>query len=349
MNMDALAALDTTTNTLRIGFLGAGKAGCSLGRYIVERLAGACDPAAPALESALAGSLSPALLSGDGDSSSAHASACTPVKLSGYASKTYASAQVAARVTGAPAFEDAVSLLRASDILFISVPDGAIRPACESLAQACQEECLTLDGKLVGHLSGSLSSGELDSAAALGAHTFSLHPACALPDREHGWEGLPHALFAFEGEQAARERVRPLTDLLGNQVGEIGREHKTLYHAACVFLSNLGVGLAAKGLDLLSGCGLDEAFSTGLLQTLYLNNAGNVARTGPTAALTGPAERADAQTMRGHMAALTSFGDEDALRVYKEMSGVLLTLAQKKHPEWKEGCAQALRDELFPH
>ena len=212
---------------MRIGFLGAGKAACSLGRYIAERLTEREETGTP------------------------------PVGLSGYASKTYGSAQQAAQITGAPAFEAATALLRASDILFISVPDGAIRPTCEALAQACQGGGLTMEGKLLGHLSGSLSSAELDAAATLGAQTFSLHPACALPDREHGWKGLPGALFTFEGGQQAREGIRPLTDLLGNQVGEIGREHKTLYHAACVFLSNLSVGLAAKGLDLLSGCGLD--------------------------------------------------------------------------------------------
>ena len=62
---------------MRIGFVGAGKVGCSLGRYFAQE----------------------------------H-------ELVGYASKTYASAKEAARLTGSQAFESPIDLAAKCDALF---------------------------------------------------------------------------------------------------------------------------------------------------------------------------------------------------------------------------------------
>jgi predicted short-subunit dehydrogenase-like oxidoreductase (DUF2520 family) len=332
------AGLQPETGLLRIGFVGAGKAGTSFGKYISVRIA----------EQAEEGQRT-------GRSEQGKA-----VRLSGYFSKNPKSAASAAALTESAAFATDVALAEASDIIFFSVPDGEIEPAFASFIARSREKNADLSGKLFAHLSGSLASnvlrvgrpGEatlgiepaesrdaLDADAAyaeqyaLHESVFSLHPACAIPDRETAWKGLRETCFVFEGAADARMRISPLLDLIGNRIGTIAPERKALYHAACVFLSNFSVALAAEGVALLTSCGLDAETSAGFLGTLFLGNAENVAKKGPVAALTGPAERGDAGTIRKHLTAIAELEDDAVMRIYRDLTGILLHVAQEKHPE----------------
>jgi predicted short-subunit dehydrogenase-like oxidoreductase (DUF2520 family) len=295
------AAGSAGAKPLRVGFIGAGKAGTSLGKYIAVRIAewGQADTGVPA-----------------------------PASLVGYSSLNPDSARSAAALTGSAAFESDVRLAEASDILFFSVPDGEIGKAFGALVKRGRDAGADLSGKMFAHLSGSLSSGIFEGARL----AFSLHPACALPDRDESWKLLRETCFVFEGPDGARARIAPLLGLLGNPVGVIAAERKALYHTACVFLSNFSVGLAAAGTGLLASCGLDPEISSKFLGTLFLGNAQNVAKRGPTAALTGPAERGDADTIREHMDALSGLGDEPVTDIYRAMTEILLRVASEKHP-----------------
>ena len=79
-----------------IGFIGAGKVGCSLGKY----------------------------LSDNGE------------ELSGYYSRSYESASKAAKHTGSTAFADMNDLISSSDTLFITVPDGEISGVWDRMREA---------------------------------------------------------------------------------------------------------------------------------------------------------------------------------------------------------------------
>jgi predicted short-subunit dehydrogenase-like oxidoreductase (DUF2520 family) len=69
------------------------------------------------------------------------------------------------------------------------------------------------------------------------------------------------------------------------------------------------------------------------LKTLFLGNAENIAVLGPVDALTGPAERADAGTIEGHLKTLADFGDETDLTLYKTLTEILIKVAKEKNPE----------------
>ena len=62
---------------------------------------------------------------------------------------------------------------------------------------------------------------------------------------------------------------------------------------------------------------------------LFANNAANMEHSGLAAALTGPVDRGDAETIEKHMGVLE--GREKA--VYQLMSTRLLDLARQKHAE----------------
>ncbi|MFC3041283.1 Rossmann-like and DUF2520 domain-containing protein [Virgibacillus xinjiangensis] len=78
---------------MKVGFIGAGKVGCSLGKYLTER----------------------------------------NVNVTGYYSKTFTSSIEAAELTNTRAYEKARDLVEDSDAIFLTVPDGIISEVWEQL------------------------------------------------------------------------------------------------------------------------------------------------------------------------------------------------------------------------
>ena len=114
-------------------------------------------------------------------------------------------------------------------------------------------------------------------------------------------------------------------------------DHKTLYHAAAVMVSNQIVALADMGTALLVKCGFSEAAAAEALAPLLLGNAQSVAEKGAVNALTGPIERGDAQTVSKHLQEIRKFAAEstvgqDILTAYTALSKQLIRIAQQKHP-----------------
>lgn len=80
---------------MKTGFIGAGKVGCTLGKYFCEN----------------------------------------GMEITGYYSRSYSSAQFAAEFTGTAAYKGMAELLSSSDTIFITVSDGAIKSVYEQLSR----------------------------------------------------------------------------------------------------------------------------------------------------------------------------------------------------------------------
>jgi predicted short-subunit dehydrogenase-like oxidoreductase (DUF2520 family) len=284
----------------RIGFIGAGKVGFSLGRLMAAR----------------------------------------GVELSGYASRTFASAGEAATFTKSRAFVNAISLVASSDVVFVTVPDDAIGAVWLEIAAPASGEALS--GKVVCHTSGFLSSEVFSGARELGCLAASLHPLMAVPDRLESWGLLAEALYAAEGDPGAIAVLGPLCDTLGVKYGVVGKEGKALYHCAASLVSNCAVALAFMGESAFAYLGLGDSVPG--LWGLMVRNAGSVAARGPAAALTGPVERADAGTVKAHLAALG--GDDREL--YRRLCLKLVELSTLKHPERDYGALVAVLESFAP-
>ena len=94
-------------------------------------------------------------------------------------------------------------------------------------------------------------------------------------------------------------------------------------------MSNLVCGLAFEGLGLLEDCGFTADEALAATTPLFSGNADAIAERGPVAALSGPIERGDAETVRAHLAAL----DGQALATYATLSLSVCEAAQARHPE----------------
>ncbi len=268
---------------MKIGFVGAGKVGFSLGRYFTER----------------------------------------NVCVSGYYSRNQESSKEAAAFTKTKYYGKLEELIKESDTLFLTVPDGSIREVYSEIIQS------DIEGKNLVHCSGALSSMVFSGISERDACGYSIHPICAVSDKLTGYQDLSKAYFTIEGEGALKREFLELFQRLGNPAEEISPEAKVKYHAAAVFASNLVAGLSEIASEMLKECGLSQEFSERALQPLFLGNAGKIAEYGAAMALTGPVERADAGTVEKHLQVL----EGETKEIYRLLSKQLVNIAKRKNPD----------------
>ena len=173
---------------MKIGFIGAGKVGFTLGKYF----------------------------------------AVNGMKLSGYCSSSEASAREAADFTGSVYYKTADELIEASDVIFLTVPDGAIKEVYLSLPHD------KLKGKQLCHCSGALSSKDaFPGINEYGAEGTSIHPLFPVSSKYDSYKVICSAFFCIEGD-CAEEWSRIFSDM-GNPVRIIDSGIKIKY------LANLGL------------------------------------------------------------------------------------------------------------
>lgn len=285
---------------MKIGFIGAGKAGCSIGRYLAD-------------------------------------SGLKDCVLTGYYSRTFDSAKWAAEFTRSAAYENLKALLIASDTLMIGTSDAEIKPVWDCIANIlkeakrdskCSEE---LHVTYVCHFSGSLSSDVFSKREEFGVKACSLHPMYPFSSKSTSYEKLNKAVFMIEGDEPACKALGDIFKSLGNKVGRIVSDKKAKYHAAASIISNSVLGLIDLGERLLSECGLSKEEAFLAVSPLVENNIRNYLENGVAKALTGPIERGDIKTVSGHIAALSD--ESDAAEIYKLLGKRLAAISKEKHPE----------------
>lgn len=268
---------------MKAGFIGAGKVGFSLGKYLVE-----------------------------------HGASVT-----GYYSRSCQSAKEAAEFTGTGYYEGLAEIIKDSDTLFVTVPDGAIGEMWDDIRN------LPIKNKKICHCSGSISSAAFFDASKHGAFRYSLHPLYAVSDKYTSYKSLSDAYFTLEGSPEHLEELRGLFQSMGNSVVVIDSDKKVLYHAAAVMVSNQMNALAEIGAQLLTRCGFERFDAELALGPLITGNAQKIAQVGARDALTGPIERNDIDTVQRHLQTL----DGDIRSIYIALSKQLVHLAAIKHPE----------------
>lgn len=288
---------------MNIGFIGAGKAGTALGRYLVDH----------------------------------------NHSVVGYASATYTSAQDAALYTESRAFTSAVELVKASDIVFITTPDKVISSVWQNLLKACQTGQFSLSSKIIAHCSGFCTSEVFSKAQSVGASVCSVHPLLAFGKRETVVSQLGRAHFSVEGDDQALDIIVSLLEAMGNTVHVLKTSDKAFYHAAAVFASNLVLAPLDTAVTLLRQCGFSDFDARSALMPLVKGNIDNFFQLGASASLTGPVERNDLATVKGHLQSLSP----TQASLYCALSRALIEIAKDKHPDrcyevWDEVLGRSL-------
>lgn len=219
-----------------------------------------------------------------------------------------------ARVAGAMAASSIAELVENSDSIAIAVSDDALPAVVSALGEA-------LAGKrphFIFHLSGRSGAAPLEPLRAVGALTAAIHPAMTFTgDPAQEAARMAGARFAITGSSGeATARARRIVARLGGVAVEIAEEHRALYHAALCHASNHLVTLIADAQQALERVGVDDPGA--LLAPLVRAALDNSLDHG-FAALSGPLLRGDADTIRGHVAALSAHCP-DLLPAYRAMA-----------------------------
>lgn len=268
---------------MNIGFIGAGRVGCSLGKYFI-----------------LHGFF-----------------------VTGYYSHSCQSANKASELTQSNVFDSPQDVVQNSDVIFITVPDGAIEEVWRSIKD------LDYKGKTICHCSGAMSS-EIFSEPDNSGGRCSFHPLLAVSSVS---QDLGEAFFTIEGNETGLETARKILNQCGNTYQEIDKTYKSRYHAAAAIASNLVVGVLDMAVSMLTECGFDEEGARKALTPLVTGNVAAVMERGAKAALTGPVKRGDIETVEKHLKLLSGNDYE----IYRLLSLKLLEIAQlQNEPDYNK-------------
>ena len=188
--------------------------------------------------------------------------------------------------------------MRESDVWMIATRDDAIRSSSDTLAATGK---ITPDD-IVFHVSGATPSGALQSAAARGALTASVHPIKTFPDAELAVQRFPGTFCGAEGNPDALKVLKPAFESIGATVFEIAAELKPIYHAGGVFSCNYLAALIEAALRAHEKAGIPRVASLKALEPLVRETVDAIFEQGPARALTGPIARGDIATVKHQLA-----------------------------------------------
>jgi predicted short-subunit dehydrogenase-like oxidoreductase (DUF2520 family) len=212
--------------------------------------------------------------------------------------------------------------------VFLTVPDAAVASLAVEVAAAGD---IPASVAFV-HCSGALGLGALGRLAAR-HEVGSFHPLQSFP-RPRPPEAFRGSLVAIAASAPPlRRRLAHLARDLGAKPRGVEEADRVVYHAAAVFASNYLVALAAEAVELLGTIGWSESEAVAGLIPLMGGALDEVARRGPTAALTGPIRRGDVETVTRHLEALAALdagspkGKARKADVYRMLGQIALEIA----------------------
>ncbi len=276
---------------MKIGFIGAGKMGFTLGKHL---------------------RLYEDIINKDEKLS---------YRIEGYYSQSKESARTAAEFTDTNYYESLEELVKGCDALILTVPDGEI----ETVARKLQGFGSLMNGKLICHTSGALSSQIFSGMD--NCYGYSIHPIYAVSSKTESYKNFKECFITIEGHDKYIDKLKSIFETIGHMVKVISKHDKVKYHSGAVFASNLIIGLYKMSTDILVQCGFSIDEANVALKPLFKNNADRLYETSPENALTGPVERCDIGTVSKHIDELK--GSE--LEIYKLLSRELVEIAKRKH------------------
>ncbi len=202
------------------------------------------------------------------------------------------------------------------DLVFLTVPDAAIRPLAAELPWRA--------GQGAVHCSGALGLDVLAPAVEAGASAGCLHPLQSFASSDGEPERFRGAVCGVEGAPPLGERLERIVAGLGATSVRLEGVDRARYHAAAVFASNYAVATVAAAVRAWVAAGLPPEQASEALAPLLLGAAGNVAERDLPQALTGPVARGDVDTVERHLAALA--GEPGLATLYRELGAELLRL-----------------------
>ena len=224
--------------------------------------------------------------------------------------------QLASKLGAGVQAVDASKIADTADLVFLAVPDAAVRDTCDVLP-------LTATHAVV-HLSGVLGLDILQSAAERGARIGALHPLQAFPADSSAarFRGIYTGVEA--SDPALTARLEAFARALGATPFSLAGVDRAAYHAAAVLTSNYVVALHAAAAEVWRRAGLPPSAARAALAPLTLGAAQAISERELPQALTGPIARGDVRSVASHLQVLQA--DREHAALYRALARELLVL-----------------------
>jgi predicted short-subunit dehydrogenase-like oxidoreductase (DUF2520 family) len=183
-----------------------------------------------------------------------------------------------------------------AELVWLCVPDGAISSCAKLMAK------LRVEGKVVLHSSGALTSDELNVLRKRGARVASVHPMMTFVTGET--PALQGVGFAMEGDREAVRVAKTIIAWLGGESFLIAKKDKALYHAWGTFASPLLTALLASSEEVAGAAGISRAMARRWMSPIVRQTIENYAKQGAARGFSGPIIRGDAATIKKHLQVL---------------------------------------------
>ena len=246
-------------------------------------------------------------------------------RISGILNSSLESAREAIDFIGAGTAAATIEELPPSDVYMLGCPDDRIRECCTLLA----DSSLPLDTATVFHLSGALSSGELDPARDQGASVASVHPVMSFADPTKAIDDFHGTWCGMEGDDEGLALLEPAFEAIGARCFHIEASGKSLYHAASVIACNYVVTLEELSLQTFEAAGIRRDTALEILAPILRGTVENILALDTTEALTGPIARGDVSVIEAHIQALEQWNPEVAA-LYRRLGLATIDLSQKQ-------------------
>ncbi len=227
------------------------------------------------------------------------------------ASRSLGSARdLAARIAGCRAAENAQDVVDVCDLVFITVPDDAIAAVAASLKWR--------KGVSVIHCSGASELAALAPAALAGANVGGFHPLQLFADPEVALAGLPGCTIAIEADAPLRQQLEQLAQALRCRSIHLPPGCRARYHAAAHYAAGFVITLLNEAVGLWQTFGIEREDTIRALLPRLRGTAASVESSGLAQGLAGTYSRGDLGTLEKHLADLGGLS-AGALHLYCEL------------------------------
>lgn len=205
-------------------------------------------------------------------------------------------------------------------LVFVTTPDGAIRPTADMLHWRA--------GSFVVHCSGATEVGDLRKAAADGAHIGGFHPLQTFGDPEAAALSMPGCTVTVEADDPLDTVLVALAGRLGCAVNRLPPGTRALYHAAAGYTSQFVNALLHEAARMWQSWGGSEEAAVQALLPLVRGTLASIAQAGLGRGMPGPVSRGDVASVRKHVHALEAF-DASSIPLYRELCERTVVLARE--------------------
>ncbi len=231
-------------------------------------------------------------------------------------SRTKKSAEKIAKIVKANPIE--LSLLKNisfKGIIFITVPDDAIKNVVDILVQSKNK----FSNTIIFHTSGALSTSILQPLKKKSASVGSFHPLQTFKKNEIQKNIFQNIWFAIEGDKKAIAVGKNIASSFKAQSFILKKEQKTLYHIGAVFASNYFVTLLSVVEEIGKKIGIPKEKVISIYEPIIAQTLHNVKTSSAVQSLTGPIARNDVQTIQKHIQELSKKKNKHLLPLYSTL------------------------------